>query len=131
MNKLRPFRAQFVTETYFPKLISAPDEINFGICFQWAWLAYQTFQDVQLWDCQRHAFVRYHGKFYDSEALTGASDWHKLRACNSDLHLSWTARRESETSFKEIWYEACDYHSLSWSELNRKAKRIVLRQGTK
>lgn len=125
MKKLSKFNAQFITDTYF-KGWEDPSVINTGNCFQWAYLAFKTFQYVELWDVSCHAFIRYRGKFYDAERPEGEKDWRDLPACNFGRGLLWCGRKQSLTNFKKTWNRSCYVRFLrEWHELDEWADKIL------
>lgn len=83
MKKILQFQPELVILA-FPEddLRANPKQINKGLCMRWAYIAYQMFEGVELWDIGSHAFVRVGDKFYDSERLQGEEDWRDLPACN-------------------------------------------------
>lgn len=125
MRKLTPFNARFVTETYFPEEVNTPDNINLGRCFSWAYLAFVTFYGVELWDVSCHAFVKYRGKFYDSETPNGVERWQELPTI-SGRTIYWKGRKIKVDDFKKTWRHSCyQRFSRGWSDLNDKAKRVL------
>ena len=73
------FRPELVTKAFEEEFFRQnPEEINDGWCFQWAYMAYIAFNDVELCSVPGHAFIKYKGKYYDSERLNGVDDWMEL-----------------------------------------------------
>lgn len=123
MTKLEKFDARFVTKTFFPSFRAA--DINTGRCFMWAFLAYKLFQDVELYDTDVHAFVKYNGKFYDSETHKGVKDWRKL-PCHKLVKPSIDAQKHSLASYKYRWSNSCSAYVVGrWAELETKAKKVL------
>lgn len=118
------FNPGFITKTFFKGW--DPDMINMGRCFQWAWMCYKTYDHVQLWGTDSHAFVKYRGKFYDSERLMGVVDWRDLPACNFGKGLSWNARKEDVGNFKFLWHDSCYMRfKTGWDELDSQVKKVL------
>jgi hypothetical protein len=134
MNKLKIFQPQLVTINFFPEYKSIPEDINYGQCFLWAYVAYHLFEGLELWDtgvhCPAHAFVRHRNKFYDSECLEGAEDWRDLPAnwrinhCDCKYCKVGTVAR-SLKDFMEEWGTETPKFDTSWNKLNRKISRIL------
>lgn len=127
MKKLSPFNAQFITDTYFPEYKDYPADINYGQCFEWAYLAFKTFSKIELWDLQYHAFVKYKGKFYDSETLNGVKDWRELPIVRAN-GATEIAHKSGELRFKMNWGFSRKKFQLSWKKLREQAKDIVRRK---
>lgn len=109
MMKLSQFQPELVTKA-FPEvdLKADPAKINRGLCMRWAYMAFHMFEGVELWDYGSHAFIRYQGKFYDSERLQGVEDWKDLPACNFGYGCGCSkCKREAVqvdvSTFEEIW----------------------------
>jgi len=71
-------------------------------------MAYLMFEGVELWSIGAHAFIKYQGKFYDSERLQGEEDWRDLPACNFGHGCGCRsckkgARKMSLNFFKKFW----------------------------
>lgn len=127
MKKLSPFSARFVTNTFFPEFKDWTQEINQGLCFEWAYLAHRLYADTELWDVHCHAFIRYKGKFYDSERPDGVYDWHELPATQV-CHCKWCAKGpklHNELGFKLGWGFARRKYGLNWRKLNAKTDKIL------
>ncbi len=95
VKKLTPFKPSLITKEFFPDYDDV-SVINEGECFIWAYLAFLIFKDVEIWDVNCHAFVKYKGKFYDSEVLRGSPDWQDLPATED---ADFPARRHSGASY--------------------------------
>ena len=122
MRKLKNFDPNFITETFFSEI--DPEEINMGQCFQWAYLAYNLFENVELWDLPHHAFVKYKGKYYDSECPNGEKDWRDLPASNWGRWYK-TPRRQTPSAFKRDWFLQTKRFDTSWNELETLAKELI------
>lgn len=128
MKKLSPFNAQFITETYFPEYQDNPELINQGQCFQWAYLAHQTFAGTELWDLHYHAFIKYKGRFYDSETPNGVKDWRELPIVREygvpEKRKDW-AHKSKELKFKINWGYSRRKFQLNWKKLHNVAATVV------
>lgn len=65
---------QHVSDTYFPG--EAPDDINGGDCYNWAWVAKLHYPKAQLWQTLRwggHCWLKLGDKFYDAENPKGTT----------------------------------------------------------
>ena len=110
--KIQHFKPSLVTKSFFPEYDDVAI-INHGECFIWAYAAFMMFEGIELWYNGCHAFVRYRGRFYDSEVLRGSRDWADLPATEgggvpiqvpvSKFRLDWGGNpREFNTSWKEV-----------------------------
>lgn len=118
MKKLPHFKASFVTETFFSHI--PQDRINHGHCFAWAYIAFNLFEGVELWDTDNHAFIKYHGKFYDSDRPNGEEDWKDLPACNFGNTVygrPLEARCQPIEEFKDLWQGNPERYGVTWNEL--------------
>lgn len=54
--------------------------INSGRCMIWAYRMYTRLPGSEIWITDRygHVFIKYRGRFYDSESKYGAKVWQKL-----------------------------------------------------
>lgn len=129
MNKLEKFIPSLVTEAYFPKEVSNPQEINYGRCFMWSYLAHQTFCGIELWCMGTHAFVKHRGKFYDSETLQGSPDWQDLRANNVNVWARQPIHKHLRRPFIKEWDTQPVRFNTSWNEMNQWAINF-LRKGS-
>jgi hypothetical protein len=109
VEKLKEFIPELVTLS-FPEqdLRDNPQQINKGLCMRWAYMAYIMFEGVELYSIGAHAFVKYQGKFYDSERLQGEEDWKDLPACNFGVGCGCGIckqgiRKHTEENFKKFW----------------------------
>lgn len=121
MKKLTPFNPRLITEKFFSHH-KTPDTINEGECFIWAYLAHLVFKDVEIWYMNAHAFVRYRGRFYDSERLNGVAEWKYLPATK---HGDSEARRRKPETFKRYWASQPKRFKTSWREIESKAKGLL------
>lgn len=120
MQKLRQFIPELVTES-FPEedLRNDPKQINKGLCMRWAYMAYQMFEGVELWYIANHAFIRYQGKFYDSERLQGEEDWKDLPANNFGVgcgcgRCQKGAGQRTLEEFKAFWINNAIRPNWNW-----------------
>lgn len=121
MKKLRQFNPSLITKTFF-KHHKSPSDINEGECFIWAYLAHLIFKDVEIWYMNAHAFVRYRGKFYDSERPNGVAEWKYLPATK---HGHTEARRRKVDTFKRYWATQPGRFETTWKEIESKAKELL------
>ena len=76
MKRQAEFHPEWVISLFEEKDLRASTSlINTGWCMQWAYMAWLMFEDVELFSVPGHAFIRYHGKYYDSERLNGVDHW--------------------------------------------------------
>lgn len=122
MKKLLHFKPSLVTKEFFPGYLDV-SVINEGECFIWAYYAHLIFADVHLWHTDCHAFVKYHGRFYDSETLKGSPDWQDLPATE---HGSWRASPVSSLArFKADWGGSLSRFDISWNKIEHRARKFL------
>lgn len=109
-----PFQPNIIHSNFFSKY-PHPIEINFGDCFKWAWIAYKLFQDVELWSHESHAFIKYRGKFYDSETLSGTKNYRRIRTVKDNSDMGPAASKMTANEFMEYW---CVHYTCDWNALN-------------
>lgn len=144
LPKLERFQPKLITETFFPDYVNKPEDINYGLCWEWAWLAHKTFKNVELWDICAHAFVRHRNKFYDSQRLLGEEDWKDLPASNFGMSyylepcgtcLTHPGRVDgnieasplTESQFKLHWGSQTKRFNMSWAQLDKLAQQELRR----
>ena len=119
---MRPdkFDAHFISKTFF--YTHSLETINYGSCFEWAYLAYKVFHkvDIRLWstkDCNYHAFIKIGDVYYDSEAYDGRASWRQL-PCNMRNGSSIYTQASEMTlqAYKSYWA----YTDTFWQELDNK-----------
>lgn len=130
MKKLTGFNPNFITKTYFPDFVNNPDKINYGQCFMWAYLAHETFSGVELWDTGVHAFVKYRGKFYDSETPEGVNDLEDLPANTRRTFCPCAsckapARKYKRHSFQTEWHNQTHRFQVSWYEMDQWVDKVL------
>lgn len=103
MIRLKEFNPELVTSTLPLDLQKNPANVNYGNCMRWAYTTYHMFQGVELWDTDCHAFVKYNGKFYDSETLEGVTDWKDLKTNHDYPEVATKARRRTKKVFEQWW----------------------------
>lgn len=121
MRKLQNFQPGLVTKTFF----STYDDvsvINQGKCFIWAYLTFLLFKDVELWYMNSHAFVKYRGRFYDSERLQGVYNWQDLPATENGDDI---AKRFTVEQFKHGWRGQPQRFNTSWGKLESEARKVL------
>ena len=125
MKKLNgPLNGKLITEEFFPSCVGAEATINQGHCMFWAFVAYKLYSDVELWSNEDHAFVKYNGKFYDSETPKGVDRWQEL-PCNS-RGLAYgqieKSRMQRLDRFKSYWLEHGRYGAIVWDRFDEQVK---------
>ena len=122
MERLKVFDPELVTRS-FPEedLRKDPERINYGWCMRWAYIAYLMFEDVELCSMGSHAFIKYRGRFYDSERLEGVERWQDLPACNSGVGCGCKECKKglyhhTENDFKQYWMGNCNTPDWPWYE---------------
>jgi hypothetical protein len=120
--KLISFKPSLVTKAIFPN-IKTPTQINRGQCFIWAYSSYLIFQGVELWHSPCHAFVRYRKRFYDAESLRGEENWQDLKS-----HMGGFATPTIVKHFKDDWGGNLERFHTSWTEIEKKAKKVLLHE---
>lgn len=125
MKKLQQFSAQLITQEFFPQYLDKPQTINWGQCFQWAYLAFLLFEDVELWDTHTHSFIKYKGKFYDSERPNGVLKWRELPAADCRCKYCSTPVKHTECEFKKQWNQSCKKYGQKWIKLRKQAKQFL------
>lgn len=123
----RPLDVHFINRNFFPNDI--PKEINYGRCFIWAYIAFRLYKRVELWSFNVHAFVRYDGKFYDSERPLGEDDWKDLPATNFGVRHD-PAIRVSPKQFKseDEWAGPAREYKVVWKDLRAQVQKVVSRE---
>ena len=136
LRKLDKFEPALVTKEFFPNDVKVPKRINYGKCFLWAYAAHKIFQGAELWDMPSHAFVRYRGKFYDSETLNGVKDWRDLPACSGCPCGPCIKAREVEAttrgaknvkmfSFLVDWKTSFRRYKISLFEIDKQIDKLL------
>lgn len=125
MKKLPTFRPSLVTKEFFPSYKNVA-EINMGECFIWAYAAYCMFDYVHLWHLNCHAFVKYRGRFYDSEVLKGSPYWQDLPATEGGDYPA--APASSVQYFKTEWGSPKVY-GITWAQIEKKAEQAIRKYG--
>lgn len=115
-----PFQPSLIHNNFFSNHLH-PMEINFGDCYKWAWIAHKLFNDVELWSHESHAFIKYRGKFYDSEMLDGTKNYRRLRTIKESLGMFPSAVKMSPNEFIPYWGV---YHQCDWNALNAKINLV-------
>lgn len=109
-----PFSPGIIHPNLFPQY-PHPMQINFGDCFKWAWAAFRLFNNVELYSQQCHAFIKYRGKFYDSESLDGVKVYSKLRTIKDYIGMFPRPIPMSPKDFIDYWSinNYCDWNNLN------------------
>jgi hypothetical protein len=123
VKKLPTFRPSLVTREFFPEYDDV-SVINEGECFIWAYAAYLLFKDIELWYTPHHAFVKYHGRFYDSERLRGVEHWQDLPAAGRGFV---PLQDRSIEAFKAGW-DHPERFNTSWRKIERHARKVLRRE---
>src|SRR3990167_4054009 len=107
MKKPKKFSPRFITRKFYRGYCGCEREINRGQCFDWAYIAAHLYSDIELFQNDIHAWVRYKDKFYDAQAEDGV-------VAIDDLPLfEYPANMRFKTEFEEV-----DINDLKvfWSE---------------
>lgn len=109
-----PFQPNLIHPNFFQHY-NNPIEINFGDCFKWAFIAYRLFNDVELWSHEIHAFIKYRGRFYDSETLDGIKNWRRIRTIKEIGGGFPSARKMSVSEYLPYWqvHDKCNWNALN------------------
>lgn len=109
-----PFSPGIIHPNLFPEH-SHPMQVNFGDCFKWAWCAYKLFNDVELYSQECHAFIKYRGKFYDSESLEGVKKYSRLRTIKDHIGMFPAPVKMEPQEFINYWSSEnkCDWNKLN------------------
>lgn len=122
MRKLIHFKPSLVTREFFPEYKDV-SVINEGECFIWAYYAFLLFRDVELWSVNCHAFVKHHGRFYDSEVLRGSPDWQDLPATEGAYGRPC---KHTVPHFKKYWGGPWNRKKIgSWKAIEKMAGKIL------
>ena len=130
MSKLKEFQPELVSTTLPLHLQKNPREVNYGNCMRWAYTAYHMFKKVELWDTDCHAFIKYEGKYYDSETLDGVNDWKELPTNRDDPYLGSYARKRSKRVF-EKWWQNNNHIKPEWELYRSLAQDAVKKYASK
>lgn len=83
-----PINVGLINREFFPNDLDDLHYINQGRCWLWAYIAFRLYPRVELWTTGVHAFVRFQGKFYDSERPLGEEDHNNLPANSNRIVCS-------------------------------------------
>jgi hypothetical protein len=126
MIKLNHFQPESVILVFpEPEVQAKPALINGGRCWMWAYIAYETFADTELWDVNSHAFIRYRDKFYDCERLKGEDDWRDLPANDHKNFYFEPPKQFTVEVFKKRWHPQTDRFKVCWTQLDRKVLELI------
>jgi hypothetical protein len=128
MERPSIFDADFISKTFFPKDWENKklDSINTGRCYDWAYLAYCLFEDVNLWTTDNHAWIEYQGKFYDSVSQ-GYDDANELPSnSNRNWYVRGPSKVDSVESFKTLWNCIGAGRTYHWGDLVESIKQLGL-----
>ena len=78
------YNLRHITREHFADI--DPEQINSGLCCDWAWTVKKQYAEAQLFEwvtgdvkyAWGHAFVKIDNLYYDSESPTGVRDWREL-----------------------------------------------------
>ncbi len=70
---------------------------------------------MELWSHESHAFIKYRGKFYDSETLNGIKNYRRIRTVRDHSGMGPSAVKMTASEFMAYWsvYQACDWNALN------------------
>ncbi len=117
------FDPQFITNQIFYDI--DPTIINFGRCFLWAYSAHLLFRHTTLCSVESHAFIRYKGKYYDSDHPQGVKSWHLLPATSFSKCLEYSSYPVD--LFKREWARQLVALNTSWEEIEKRAQRALIK----
>jgi hypothetical protein len=125
-----PLDVHFINRTFFPS--DNPSKINTGRCFLWAYIAFRLYKGVELWTHEAHAFVKYRGKFYDSQRPHGEEDWRDLPATNFGQGCGCSrcgrpAKQMSPKLFKTYnqWGRLAKRYNVVWKDVRALVQKVV------
>lgn len=127
----KPLDVRFINRTFFPDDLDSTADINKGRCWLWAYIAFRLYKKVELWSFGTHAFVKFEGRFYDSERPIGEEDWKDLPACNfgrgCGCHHCITAEHVSPKQFKslEYWGKNARSRKVVWKDVRAQVQKVV------
>ena len=97
----------WISKKYFPDLY--PRLINSGNCYNWAYIAYQNYNNVKLFtidDYGGHAFVKIGQKYFDAQNPRGVGHWAFLdliQEMSRGRIANISPRRQSLDVFLNFW----------------------------
>lgn len=127
------FNGGFISRHFFPDYFRHNNvrAINSGRCYDWAYLAYRMFPDIQLWATDFHAWVRYGKKYHDSETgKFGVLNFMEL-GCNkrNAYPVPWdqhAPRQMTVEEFKDFWNREGGGQRRHWdSSLEPLLKKVL------
>ena len=125
MKKPKKFSPRFITRKFYRGYCGCEREINRGQCFDWAYIAAHLYSDIELFQNDIHAWVRYKDKFYDAQAEDGV-------VAIDDLPLfEYPANMRFKTEFEEVdindlkvfWSEKWDFTEKHWKYLKSRIRK--------
>lgn len=95
----------WISQKYFPHL--TPRLINCGDCYNWAYIAYISYNRVKLFTIDEyggHAFIKINNKYFDSESPQGIIDWTQLKILRlmGDIRQMYP-RQQALDEFLRYW----------------------------
>lgn len=125
------FNPTFINRHFFPNYLKHGilDTINHGRCYDWAYYAHRLFK-AQLWTTDYHAWVRWDGRYFDSETVKGVRNFLGLR-CNirNAFPVPWSDNPPQEIhiqEFKDFWDEHGGGKRRHWDSILEVDLRKVL-----
>ena len=127
------FNGAFISRHFFSDYLKHNNlrGINSGRCYDWAYLAYRMFADIQLWTTDFHAWVRYGRKYHDSETgRFGVLNFMEL-GCNrrNAYPVPWEKQAPKlmgVDEFKKFWNGRGSGHRRHWDSLLEPQLKKVL-----
>lgn len=124
MNRRRSipkkFSSTFISKEFFPEDYQAKNLscINYGRCYDWAYIAHCLYPESNLWMNNGHAWIEINGKFYDSETCRGVKDPNKIRSNSTASY--WRDRPDEKVDvvfFKNFWNKYGGGRTHHWKQL--------------
>lgn len=126
------FHKDIVTKVFFPH--ESIELINTGYCYDWAYIAYCLWKEVELWSNNIHAWIKVGNKFWDSESL-GEQDFNELPCL---IRNPWwvedmvKANHISIEDFKDFWMKngrlKYDHWDRMVERIQKKSEVILIRK---
>lgn len=114
------FSASFVTRTFFPDEYKEDrSRINYGMCYDWAYIAYCLWGNVKLWTSEYHAWVQVGKKFYDSESFQGVWSPGDLQCSRRSGYGTLLPTYMEAEEFCRTWTEYNDLEDGYWDNWTR------------
>lgn len=97
----------WITRKHFDSLI--PRSVNAGNCYNWAFIAYSNYINVQLFTIDEfggHAFIKIGARYYDAQNPIGVAHWSQLSMIwEMGDYMKMNPREQSLAEFLLYWYD--------------------------